>query len=244
MLQNRNFIKKSILTLIGIMFVSLAFAQDWETAKMSPKANEQVIGNVTENSLGPVDRLSWNEGVIYKYLFTKAKKEYPNKNIELRNFIYGWSQRYLGYKDRDGRLIASDYLALSAKVVVNPEQEKSETFVKVVDKALSNVREGSRIAIDQVSVSGGADRRKISDQLTDILLEKGYKVVAKSFLEQVQEEHIRQQSGGFNERTTAKTNNLSGIGYFLNVRVDEKSIRIQVINVSTGEFEGNVTVDF
>ena len=54
----------------------------------------------------------------------------------------------------------------------------------------------------------------------------------------------KQGGGGYNERTTAKTDNLSGVGCFLNVRVTEKSIRVQVVNVSTGEYEGNATIDF
>jgi len=234
MLQNRNFIKKSILTLIGIMFYSLAFAQDYnnklKTYFGNPKANERVIGTITATDTGPVGRGSLSPEDVHSILLAEAKKKFPNKLINLRDFTFPRGDTIDG---------SNSTYYFSAKVV-----EIIIPLSEVVDKALSNVREGSRVAIDQISVSGGADRRKISDQLTDILLEKGYKVVAKSFLEQVQEEHIRQQSGSFNERTTAKTNNLSGIGYFLNVRVDEKSIRIQVINVSTGEFEGNVTVDF
>jgi len=70
-----------------------------------------------------------------------------------------------------------------------------------------------------------------------------YKVVAKEYLERLKEEQ-EQQVKGHNERTTAQTENFSGVGYFLNVRVNEKSIRVQVINVSTGEYEGNATVEF
>jgi hypothetical protein len=75
-------------------------------------------------------------------------------------------------------------------------------------------------------------------------LAKEYRVVAKQFLERLRDEQREQQSGGFNERTTVRTDNFTAVGYFLNVRVTDQSIRIQVINVSTGEYEGNATVDF
>ena len=125
-----------------------------------------------------------------------------------------------------------------------------ESLIEAANKALGNVSEGSRFAIDQVSVSTDGlqcgkykpNKRIINDQLIEILLNNGYKVVAKDFLEKLKEEHKQQQGGGFNDKTKANRL-LSGIGYFLNVRVTVESIRIQVINVSTGEFEGNVTVD-
>ena len=134
----------------------------------------------------------------------------------------------------------------NAKVVefISPETKMNETLVRAVDRGLSKVSSGSRLAIDQIAVSGGLDRETVNDQLIDILLDKNYRVVAKEYLEKLREEQEQQQSGDFNERTTAKTDNFSGVGYFLNVKVNEKSIRIQVINVSTGEYEGNATVEF
>ena len=34
------------------------------------------------------------------------------------------------------------------------------------------------------------------------------------------------------------------VGYYINVKVTETSLRVQVVNVSTGEYEGNATVNF
>jgi len=220
-----------VLTLIGLLFFSSTFAQDY---KNSPKENERVIGTVigTINSEG---RASWpNYDEVYIYLLEKAKKEFPNKVIDIRNVTKSD--------------ISSSTTTCSAKVIElnsnSPETKLNETFVKAIDKAMSSIRASSRLAIDQISASGGLDRETVKDQLLDILLDKGYKVVAKEYLEKLKEEQEQQQSGGYNEKTTARTDNFSGVGYFLNVRVNEKSIRVQVINVSTGEYEGNATVEF
>ena len=227
-----HFLRIPSLTLIGMMFFSLAFAQDPPDYKKDPQANEKVIGNVigtfnvgSSNSSSSRDD---NEG--YMKLLEKAKKEYPNKVIDLRNFI------------REGYNPAN----CSAKVVelYSPETKLNETLVKAVNKALSKVNGGSRLAIDQISVSGGLNRETVKDQLLDVLLDREYRVVAKEYLEKLKAEQEQQQGGGYNERTTVKTENFSAVGYFLNVRVNEQSIRVQVINVSTGEYEGNATVEF
>jgi hypothetical protein len=227
-------IRKTILTLIGIMFFSSVFAQkaDYE---LPPKANERVIGNVIESVRDYGGENSLNK-LAYPILLEKAKKEFPNKLIDLRNVETAFKYMSNGYNLYSG----------SAKVVevISPETQLNETLLKALDKAISNVREGSRMAIDQISASGGLDKTTVKDQLIDILLDRGYKVVAKEYLEKLKEEQEEQMSGGYNEKKTAKTDNLSGAGYFLNIRVNEKSIRIQVVNVSTGEYEGNATVDF
>ena len=174
----------------------------------------------------------------------KAKREFPNKVIDIRNVNY--TSRTVTGTERWGTSFSQTLYDCSAKVVeiISYEAKLNETLVKAIDKAMSKVRTGARLAIDQISASGGLSRETVKDQLIDILLDAGYKIVAKEYLEKLQEEQEQQQSGGYNERTTAKTDNFSGVGYFLNVRVNEKSVRVQVVNVSTGEYEGNATVDF
>ncbi len=100
------------------------------------------------------------------------------------------------------------------------------------------------MAIDQVTVTYGMDKEALKDQLLDVLLDKGYKVIAKEYLEKLYEEQEAQQSGIYNENTTVKDNNFSAVGYYVNVKVTETSLRVQVVNVSTGEYEGNATVNF
>ena len=232
---SRGHFLRIALTLTLSLFAFASFAQKPDYRE-DPKANERVIGNVTGPpfSTGRSDGEKENE--VYSRLLEKAQKEYPNKVIDLRNLTF----TYYG---------SGSYSASSAKVVElnssSPETKLNETLVKAVDKAMSKVRAGSRLAIDQISVTGSAlNRETVSDKLIDILLDNGYKVVAKEYLEKLKEEQDQQMSGGYKDGTTAKTDNFSGVGYFLNVRVNDKSIRVQVINVSTGEYEGNATIEF
>jgi len=229
--------KSCVLTLIGIMFFSVGFAQDY---MKDPKENERVIENVTLE-VG-IENRTISDHEVYIRLLNFAKKKYPNKVVDIRNLNYVFT--------RTERRFSSDlnyYYSSSAKIVefVSPETKLNETLVRVVDRALSRVNDGSRLAIDQISVTGsGLNRDNVNDQLIDILLAKEYRVVAKQFLERLRDEQREQQSGGFNERTTVRTDNFTAVGYFLNVRVTDEAIRIQAINVSTGEYEGNATVEF
>jgi len=226
-----NFLK-IVLTITATLFVFTSFAQDYKGA---PKSNERVIGPIAESFS------SWNswscndvpscDHAGYIHLLEKAKREYPNKVIDLRNFS----------RSQGTGSCSATVVELNSS---SPETKMNATLVKAVDKALSKVNEGSRLAIDQISVSGGLSRETVKDQLIDILLDKEYKVVAKEYLEKLKEEQEKQISGDFNDRTVAKIGNFSAVGYFLNVRVNEKSIRVQVVNVSTGEYEGNAIVDF
>lgn len=38
--------------------------------------------------------------------------------------------------------------------------------------------------------------------------------------------------------------NFSAVGYFLTIRITEEYLQVQVVNVSTGEYVGNVTESF
>jgi len=135
---------------------------------------------------------------------------------------------------------------LLGKVVYTPDPEAQtyESLSQALNKALRNVREGSRLAIDQVSVPYSMEKETLKDQLLDLLLDKGYKVIAKDYLDKLYEEQQAQQSGIYNDNTTVQDNNFSAVGYYINVKVTETSLRVQVVNVSTGEYEGNATVNF
>ena len=116
---------------------------------------------------------------------------------------------------------------------------------QAINKALRDVPDGSRLAIDRISSTNEEiDREVLKDQLIDMLLDKGYKVVAKEYLAKLYEEIKDQESGIYNDGTTVKPDNFSAVGYYINVKVTETSLRVQVVNVSTGEYEGNATVNF
>ena len=230
---------------------SLGYGQDYLG---NPKPNEKVIGTVSEakavwmsypitqkrdngnSTENPyATKLRW-----YETLLEKAKQEYPNKTVDIRGMEVGTlrstSNKYGDYYN--GPAIG--------KVVDlrDPETQTYGNLSQAINKALRNVREGSRMAIDQVSVTYGMDKEALKDQLLDVLLDKGYKVIAKEYLEKLYEEQEAQQSGIYNENTTVKDNNFSAVGYYINVKVTETSLRVQVVNVSTGEYEGNATVNF
>lgn len=228
-----------LTTVMSLMMCMGIYAQDYMNA---PKSSEKLIGTVslesyTNSSGGPfiwATKEKW-----YFLLLEKAKQEYPNKIVDIRNMV-------LGKHDNSDNTYKSPAIGKVVDLGGNPETQSIESLSKAMDKALRNVREGSRVAIDMVTVSGGVsiNREDLKDQIIDDLLDKGYKVVAKDYLEKMYEEQEAQQSGIYNENTTVKENNFSAVGYYINVKVTETSLRVQVVNVSTGEYEGNATVNF
>lgn len=221
---------------------SFGYAQDYLNA---PTSTEKVLGNISlvtssyrcnSNTNGSSDGLmeDW-----YNSLMEKAKKDYPGKTIDIRNMEVG------RYSTTGG--CGKYYYGPATGIVVDlhdPEILAIDKLPQALNKALRNVREGSRMAIDQVTVISTMDREALKDQLLDVLLDKGYRVVAKEYLEKLYEEQQNQQSGIYNENTTVRENNFSAVGYYINVKVTETSLRVQVVNVSTGEYEGNATVNF
>lgn len=210
---------------------SFGYAQKYREA---PKANEKVIGTVRIDE----SKTARDEDYWYQQLLKKAEEKFPGKIVDIREMI-GGNHGVVGYS-------VGYWSPVSGKVVYtpNPEEQTKESLSQALNKALRNVREGSRVAIDQVTVISSMDRGEFKDQLIDVLLDKGYKVVAKDYLEKLYEEQQKQQSGIYNDRTTVQENNFSAVGYFINVKVTETSLRVQVVNVSTGEYEGNATVNF
>lgn len=209
--------------------------QVYVDALNAPKANEMVIGTLSNISVN--SNCSTLIGDWYKVLLDIAKKRYPNQNIELRNMNLGrkdpgWLYGYWGPAE------------CSIVRRIGREEQFYLSLSQAINKSLGNVRQGSRLAIDEVSVPYTMDRNAFKDQIIDMLLDKGYKVVAKEYLEKLYQEQQDQQSGIYNDRTIVQENNFSAVGYFLNIKLTESSVRVRVVNVSTGEYEGNATVNF
>lgn len=207
------------------------------------------------------DRKEKSDTQLYEYLLAMAKSKYVGKcidrnmtteEIRLRNFRSFVSEKKVDMPESSQYKIEK-YYNLSASVTLpanqhtnknNPNDGGKDDLTKALDKALQDIREGSRIAIDQVRVPSDVNKEEYKDEVVEILLDKGYKVVAKEYLEKLYEEQQAQQSGIYNDRTTVKDNNFSAVGYYLNVRLTETSLRVQIINVSTGEYDANVTIKF
>ena len=217
---------------------SFGYAQDFLNA---PKPNEKVLGTISVNCHNGTNEVCWGSPVqFYNALLQKAMLQFPNKVIDIRQMIPSVNDN--APNDPWKGPVVGKIVDIGG----SPETQTIENLSKAMDKALRNVREGSRVAIDMVTVSGGVsiNREDLKDQIIDALLDKGYKVVAKDYLEKMYEEQEAQQSGIYNENTTVKTDNFSAVGYYINVKVTETSLRVQVVNVSTGEYEGNATVNF
>lgn len=237
---------------------------------MPPKPNEEYIGIITKEvyagsryssssvrtSSDVDDQTTMTDEELYEKLLETARykysSQYTDHGIALRNFKSSIFERKDTPPDAAGKCWYLRIYKISADVVVptntksissNTRDEEDENpLPRALDKALQDIREGSRIAIDQVKVLSGMDKNEYKDQIVEILLDKGYKVVAKEYLEKLYDEQQAQQSGIYNDRTTVKENNFSAVGYYLNVRLTETSLRVQVINVSTGEYDANVTI--
>ncbi len=221
---------------------SFGYGQTQPDYMKAPKPNEKLMGNIkTTYSKSCSDA---TDVEIYMKLLADAQEKYPKHIVDIRDVTYT-----LVLKRDEGNCYYREYSCLGKVISLssqNPSDQANENLSKAMDKALRNVREGSRVAIDMVTVSGGVsiNREDLKDQIIDALLDKGYKVVAKDYLEKMYEEQEAQQSGIYNENTTVKENNFSAVGYYINVKFTETSLRVQVVNVSTGEYEGNATVNF
>ena len=177
---------------------------------------------------------------VIQAAYSYARGKYPNKNVFLRNMMI--EHYYLG----DDSWYCVSGVDICEKLL--GDYIIKTHLNKAFDKALMNVREGSRFSIDNVTVSGDItseiNKESVKDIVIDVLLDKGYKVVAKEYLERLYQEQQVQQSGIYNENTVVQENNLSAVGYFLNIKITDESLRVQIVNVSTGEYEGNATITF
>ena len=235
--------KKVLLsTVLSLMMCIGVYAQDYDWKK-PPKSTEKVIGKISMehyggfiseyDGVGGVRRQDCREQLsdndMYLSLLEKAKSSYKDTKEAV-------SEKYRHYNRK--------YYSSAVVVIPDVTTGTNEQLPEIVKKALRKVPVGARLAVDQILVTYDMNEESVKDQLLDILLDQGYRVVAKEYLQKLHKEQQDQQSGIYNDRTTVQENNFSAVGYFINVKVTKTSIRVQVVNVSTGEYEGNVTVEF
>lgn len=242
-------IMKKYFTLLFLMTISsFVFGQTMseEEAKKPLQKGEIIIDRFGErrrdielNGRYYDINQKYNKSGVIQAAYNYARDKYPNKNVFLRNMMI---DRYYDNGDWDCVSGVDICEKLSGDYIIKTHLNKA------FDKALMNIREGSRFSIDKVTVTveiaNEVNKETVTDNTIDILLDKGYKVVAKEYLERLYQEQQTQQSGIYNENTVVQENNLSAVGYFLNIKITDESLRVQVINVSTGEYEGNATITF
>ena len=217
-----------ILALALLVGLGKTMAQeDFNRAQKAPQAKETVLTKSTRTKKG-YDSYQ----AAYKAALREAKQANPNKEVGIRNLKEGDVK-----VNGDGSV--SHYYTYTVVELPSPVVQK---LIEAINKATREIDEGNRFALDKLTITDGqTDKEKTKGQIVDLLLGKGYKVVAKESLEKLYREQQGQQSGIYNPDTTVEGNNFTAVGYFINVRITEEYVQVQVVNVSTGEFEGNVT---
>lgn len=258
-----------LLMFIGLSCTCMSQSQTYLDAEdTSILSTEKVIGSVSaeyETGLyifrshngGFVKDLSstgsWDydyyEQLLFEVLQEKAINKYGNDNpdILLRAFTINENRISTGDVSRGRpryKIVYTGHATVVAPIPPDPIKLANENLTIAISKATQRVHPDARIAVDQVKVTNGINEDDFRDKVIEILLDSGYKVVAKEFMQRLYDEQRQQQSGVYNEETTVQGNNFSAVGYYLNIKMTEKSLKVQVINVSTGEYEGNATVNF
>ena len=219
-----------ILTFALFMGLGNAKAQeDYNKAQKAPQAKETVLNKSTHTQKGYN-----NYQNAYNAALREAKQAYPNKEVGIRNLSKGNVKI-----NSDGSV--SNYYNYT---VVELPGIVAQNLFEAISQATREIDEGNRFALDKLTIlDGQTDKEKTKGQIVDYLMGKGYKVVAKEHLEKLYKEQQGQQSGIYNAETTVEGNNFTAVGYFISARITEEYVQVQVVNVSTGEFEGNVTVN-
>lgn len=219
-----------ILALALLLGMGNAIAQeDCNKAQKAPQKNEVVLAKSTRTRNGFNTYQS-----AYKAALREAKQANPNKEVGIRNLKEGDVK-----VNGDGSV--SHYYTYT---VVELPGVVAQNLFNAISQATREIDEGNRFALDKLTITDSqTDKEKTKGQIVDLLLGKGYKVVAKESLEKLYNEQQGQQSGIYNPDTTVEGNNFTAVGYFISARITEEYIQVQVVNVSTGEFEGNVTVN-
>lgn len=218
------------LTLALLLCLGSAMAQeDFNRAQKAPQAKETVL---TPNTCTKKGYDSYQ--TAYKAALREATQAYPNKEVGIRNLKKGDVK-----VNSDGSVsYFYNYTVVELPGVV------AQNLFNAINQATREIDEGNRFALDKLTITDGqTDKEKTKGQIVDYLLGKGYKVVAKEHLEKLYREQQDQQSGIYNEETTVEGNNFTAVGYFISARITEEYIQVQVVNVSTAEYEGNVTVN-
>lgn len=201
-------------------------------------------GQVTNKTKG----IYYSDEDLFNKLKSAAAMKYGESNIKLKEFEVFISEEYIGTYALGGSdykrtyIVDADVYRIRTEPLPESLEASCDPLSRALNKALQDIKEGSRLALDVVRIANG-DKEDFKDQIVEILLNEGYKVVAKDYLERLYQEQQDQQSGIYNDRTTVQENNFSAVGYYINVRKTETAIKVQVINVSTGEYEANVTIN-
>ena len=222
-----NSIRIVLLSVCLIFGISNASAQDYSRARKHPSKTEVILSTNLKTKNGYDTYLA-----AYKAALREAQRASPEKDVEVRDL------REDEVKVNAGGSVSHYY----RYTIIEMPSAVSQKLYDAIDKATKKIEEGNRFALDKVTITDRSiDKEKTKGQIVDMLLDKGYKVVAKESLDKLFKEQQGQQSGIYNDETVVGMGNFTAVGYYLTVRITEEYVQVQVVNVTTGEFEGNVT---
>ena len=220
--------RRVLLAITLLLCLARTMAQEDYNKAQRPPQQKEIVLNRNVQTRGGHDSYQY----AYNAALREARQSYPSKNVGIRNLEKGDLKI-----NSDGSV--SYYYNYS--IVELPDATMQKIY-EAINKATREIDEGNRFALDKITIQDGqSDRELVRSNIIDYLLGRGYKVVAKEKLEKFYKEQQDQQSGIYNPNTTVKRNNFSAVGYFISVRIDNGYVQVQVVNVSTGEYEGNVT---
>lgn len=216
-------------SLLLFLFNNALAQNNLSLAQKKPAYNEKVLiqNAVTFSGYNSIQN-------AYNGALREARNRYPGMAIDIRNLKKG----EIKFTDDGMAENRYNYTIIELPNVVD------RALSSAINKALADIDEDSRFAIDRISITNDAiDKKQIRGEIIDILARKGHKVVAKEYLEKLYTEIKNQNSGVYNKNTIVKSNNFSGTGYYINVSITDDYVQVQVINVSTGEYDGNAIVN-
>jgi hypothetical protein len=201
-----------------------------------PRPGELVIGSVIDNH-----ERHPNYEAAYNCMLFIALKKYENEytDIDIRSLV---AERVVNPKTA---IVIGKKKVVSAREASQAIDESIfKTLETVMNKALNGVPDKSRVAVVDVISHNRSIKNTIEDFVEEILLEKGFRPVDRKDLDKAREEQALQYNGEFDEKTWSEIGKFAGAAYVLTVRSDENSIRVRVLNTTTGEVAGNATQRF
>lgn len=255
----KNF-KSILFTAIMCWFSTVLFAQDYDYLQMTrqrlaegncekAQENYRVYKEITGLSDYELERqikdcfnkgkVSWREKeerseiliktVSKKYSFYKQGDQIPPTEMEIYNRVWSdvkrdYPNRMIGIQKGTGTTQGTykgwwyqgNLRDDYTDYICNQEFKILEPNIRYyLNEAIRSANDGSRIAFNQISFMGGADE-SLENQLMDILFDEGFRVV----------------------------NSISNADYYINVKMDDNSLQIRMINAITEEYEGVSSVKY
>ena len=224
---------RRIIILLIVILIGVGYTMAQENSEMAqkpPQPREVVLSKDVQTKKGYYN----TSQAAYKAALREAQQEFPQKSVGIRNLAQGKL-----CVNSDGSV--SYYYTYT---IVELPGIVAQKMYEAIGKVTIEIEEGNRFALDKLSITDGkTDKIKTKGQIVDYLIGKGYKVVAKESMEKLYKEQQGQQSGIYNSETTVEGNNFSAVGHFISIYITKEYVQVQVVNVSTGEYEGNVTVN-